>query len=141
MSERGRHSGQKNTFFFKQVPHFFPTFIQIVVNLKIVWVDFDIRFSAGEAISLNSDCFSILTRVSENHFLTCFRLFPDFFFKEQIEISVEYFILDLVWERLSRSLLTAFRFWLAFRTSFFFFPIFRLFADFSHLWNECTTRG
>ena len=33
------------------------------------------RFSAGAAILLNVDCFSILTRVSEVDFILCFAFF------------------------------------------------------------------
>ena len=80
-------------------------------------------------ISLNFDRFSILTRVLEIFFLTLFCLFSLFYIyvyvyvSFKIAVSVENFqavcleipvggpsVLDFVWKRLSRSLLTAFLF-------------------------------
>ena len=86
----------------------FSTFFRL---LKIVWVDFDIEFSVGAAISLNFECFSTLTRVLESHFSTFFHFFSAFkkyiYFENRVgRLSM----LNLVWERLYRSILTAFRF-------------------------------
>ena len=52
---------------------------------------FYLGFSGGAAISLTFDCFSILTRVSEIHFFK--NILSAFWY---LEISVEYFILDVV---------------------------------------------
>ena len=58
--------------------------------MKVVRVNLYIYFtsSVGTAISVNFDCSSILTRVSEIHFLAFFCFFPTL--KESIETSVEY---------------------------------------------------
>ena len=78
MPDRGRYSGQNKAPQKMIGPPLFPTFFLIILMLKIVCVYFYIEFSVEEAISLNFDCFSILTRVSENHFLTFFDSFPTF---------------------------------------------------------------
>ena len=102
---------------------FFPTFYYFFV-LKFVWNVY-LGISVGAATSFTFDSFSILTRVWK----TNFQLFPDFFAFFCIENSLGGFlILNLVWERLSRSILTAFRFRLEFRNSFFY--IFLRFSDF-----------
>ena len=53
-----------------------------------------LEFSAETAISLTFDCFSILTRVTEIHFLASFSFFA--VGNIYIEICAEHFILDLV---------------------------------------------
>ena len=69
------------------------------------------------AISLTLDCFPILTRAFENIFSTLFDFLPTFFIFF-LENSVgRLLILSLAEERLSRLILTAFRFWLEYRKS------------------------
>ena len=109
--------------------------------LKIVRVVLDIQFSVGAAISLILHSFSIPTRVSDINIL---KIFFDFFptlviwnyggkkhlwfrvFVSCLEIRVGgLFLLDLLWQRLSRSLSTAFGFWPGFmKTNFWLFSTF-----------------
>ena len=65
---------------------------------------FDTEKFVGAAISLSVDCFPILTRFSEDHYFDIyFDCFQGFFVLFNLETSVKYIILNLVWERLSRN--------------------------------------
>ena len=77
---------------------------------------FYLRSTVEAAISLTFDCFSILTRVLENHFQLFFSFFFRLFFNLENSVG-RLLILNIVWERLSHLTLTAFRFWLEFRKS------------------------
>ena len=72
------------SFFFRRFPGIYLTlklvskngldwvwnFSFLLLFRNLGWRTFDLGFSVGAAISLTFDCFSILTRVYKNHFLT-----------------------------------------------------------------------
>ena len=70
------------------------------------------KFRVGEVISLNFGCFRLWFVIRQIIFLTFF-VFFSFFPTNIIFESVWSILLGFVWERLPRSLLTAFRCWAA----------------------------
>ena len=97
------------------------SFLLLFRNLG--WRTFDLGFSVGAAISLTFGCFWIVTRVYENHFLTFLGLFfhlnTRYILHTEINVGT-ISILNQMWKRPFRSLLTAFRFGLKFGKSHFF---------------------
>ena len=105
------------------------SFLLLFRNLG--WRTFDLGFSVGAAISLTFGCFWIVTRVYENHFLTFLGLFfhlnTRYILYTEINVGT-ISILNQMWKRPFRSILTAFRFGLKFGKSHFFSIIFAKFS-------------
>ena len=108
-------------------PHFFIFYLEVnVEHFLLHWVGnfllswnlcgrtLHVGLNVGSAVSLTFDCFSIQTRVLGKKNIIFFDLFSDCFSNSIIvENSVsKLVILNSMWQRLSRSLLTAFLFWL-----------------------------